>query len=77
LFRRREVVMGVVDDVVGSEGANQIHFRRAAHTGDFGAERLRYLDCIGPHATRRTDDQHLLPSLNVSFVVEALEGGHG
>ena len=52
---------GVVDDVVGAEGADQVDLRRAAHAGDLGAERLGDLHRERADAAGRADDQHLLP----------------
>ena len=61
-----EVVAGVVDDVVGAERSDQVHLRRAAHAGDFGAERLGDLHGERPHASGRADDQDLVPGLDLS-----------
>ena len=66
-----EVLAGVVDDVVGAEGADQVHLRRAAHAGDLGAERLGDLHGERADAARRADDQHLLPGLDPSLVAQA------
>ena len=59
-----EVLARVVDDVVGAEGADQVHLRGAAHAGDLGAERLGDLHGEAAHAARRADDQHVLPGLH-------------
>jgi hypothetical protein len=56
----REVLTRVVDDVVGAKGANQVHLRRAAHAGHVSPEHLGHLHGVRPHATGRTNDQHLL-----------------
>jgi hypothetical protein len=36
----REVLAGIVDHVVGADGADQVYLGRAAHAGDLRAERL-------------------------------------
>ena len=60
-----EVVAGVVDDVVGAERADQVDLGGAAHAGDLGAERLGDLHGERADASRRADDQHLLPGLDL------------
>src|SRR4051794_30640653 len=70
-----EVVGGVVDEVIGAEGADRVELRGAAHAGDLGSERLGDLDGESSHAARRADDQDLLPGLDPSVVANRLEGG--
>src|SRR5207244_2077163 len=61
-----EVVAGVIDDVIGAEGSDRVHLRGAAYTGHLGSEGLGDLDGERAHASRRADDQHLLPVLDPS-----------
>ena len=61
----REVIAGVVDDVIGAEGSNQIDLGGTAHTSDFRTESLGDLNGKRANAARRADDQHLLPRLHV------------
>ena len=61
-----EVLLGVVDDVVRAERADQVHVPRAAHAGHLRSERLRDLHREGAHASRRAVDQDLLPWLDPS-----------
>src|SRR3954468_21482251 len=70
-----EVVAGVVDDMIGAEGSDRVHLRGAAHTGHLGSEGLGDLHGEGAHASRRADDQHLLPDLDPSVVANRLKGG--
>ena len=73
----REVVLGVVDDVVSPDGADPLHVAAAAHAGHLGAERLGDLDGERAHATRRTIDEDLLARLNLAVVAEKLQRGGG
>jgi len=70
-----EVVAGVVDDVIGAEGPDQVHLGRATHAGDRGTEGLGDLDRERPHAARGADDQHLLSWLHLGAVSHALHRG--
>ena len=70
-----EVLSGVVDDVVGTDRADQVGLRGAAHTGDLCAEGLGELDGVGADASRCADDQHLLSCLDAPGVAQALDGG--
>ena len=70
-----EVLLRVVDDVVGSERSRLLHVRRAAHRGHLRSERLRDLDGVGPDAARGAVDQHLLPGLEPTLVAKSLQCG--
>ena len=77
LAPRREVLAGVVDDVVGADGADQLHVPGAGHAGDLGTERLGDLHGERAHAARRPVDQDLLSGLDLAVVAKELEGGRG
>ena len=68
-------VAGVVDDVVGAEGPDQVELAGAGHAGDLGSEGLGQLHGIAPDATGGADDQHALAGLEVADVGEGLQGG--
>src|SRR5919204_641452 len=70
----REVLAGVVDDVVGADRADQVHVPRAAHAGHVRSERLRKLHREGTDAARRTVDQDLLPGSHLALVAKRLQG---
>ena len=70
-----EVVTGVVDDVVGTEGAHQVELRGAAHAGDLRPERLGQLHGVAADAPGGADDQHLLPCLDPADVGQRLQRG--
>ena len=70
-----EVLAGVVDDVIRTDGSDHLHLLGAAHAGNAGAERLGYLHGVGPHSSRRTDNQHFLPRAYLSVVAQGLQGG--
>jgi hypothetical protein len=55
-----EVLAGVVDDVVGSQGPDQVCLAGAAHGGDLGTESLRELHGVASNAAGRAGDEHLL-----------------
>jgi hypothetical protein len=54
----RDVIAGVVDNVVRAEDADQIQLRRAADAGDVGAGRLGDLYGERPHAAGRAYEWH-------------------
>jgi len=68
LLALREVDMRVVDDVICAERSDQVHLRPAAHAGDYCPERLGDLHGERAHASRRTDDQYLLPRAHLPAV---------
>src|SRR2546427_284060 len=55
--------------------SSRFAFARAAAAGDVGPDRLGDLPGERPPASRRADDQHLLPRLNPSHVAKTLERG--
>src|ERR687893_3008252 len=69
-----EVLLGVVDDVVCAERSDQLYVPRAAHAGHLSVEGLGDLHGEGPHASRRPDDQDLVPWLDPSVVAQTLQG---
>ena len=72
-----EVLPRVVDDVVGTERADQLDVPGAGHAGHLGTEGLRDLDGERPHATGRPVDQDLLSGLDRPVVTQELERGRG
>ena len=56
----REVVGGVVDDVVGPETSDQFRVGAAAHRGDLGPQVLGELHGHGAHRAGSPVDQHRL-----------------
>src|SRR3954471_19094510 len=70
-----EVVAGVVDEMIGPEGADRVQLRGTAHARDLRSKRLGDLDGEGSDASRRTDDQYLLPGLDLSVVANRLQRG--
>jgi hypothetical protein len=70
-----EVLAGVVNDLVGAEGADQLHLGRAGHPGDLCAERLGQLHGERSYPTGRPDDHDLLAWLQLPRVAEGLQGG--
>jgi hypothetical protein len=73
--RAGEVLLGVVDHLVGPDRSDQLRTVGAAHPGHLGAERLGQLDRERPHPTRRPDDEHLMPGLDLAHIPQRLEGG--
>src|SRR5215212_2479261 len=72
-----EVILGVVENMIGADGANQIHLRRATYTGHLSAERLGDLHGEQPHASRSSDDQDLVACLDATPVAKRLQSGDG
>ena len=60
-----EVLLGVVDDMVGPDRADHVQVLRAGHAGDLGTERLGDLHGERAHASRRPVDENLLPRLDL------------
>src|SRR5450759_110848 len=71
----REVLPGVVDDMVRSDRSDGVQVPRAAHAGHFRPEDLGDLHCEGSHAPRRTVDQDLLPGLHLAVIAKRLHSG--
>src|SRR5215204_3978332 len=74
LPRVREVILGVVDDVLCAQRSDHLHVPRAAHATHLGIEGLGDLYGEGPHASRGADDQDLVPWLDPSLVAQSLQG---
>ena len=72
-----EVGLRVVDDLVGSQGADLVEVLGVSGGGDVGTEVLRDLDHRRPEPTRTGVDENLLPGLDGSQVDEGLPGGEG
>ena len=82
LGRLSKVFAGVVDYVVGANGADEFDVSGAAHSGDAGAKQFCNLDSECPYASGRAVDEDLLASLNSAFIAQALQcrnagDGHG
>src|SRR5438552_9313596 len=71
----REVLSGVINDVICADGSDHFNVPRTANAGNFSAERLGDLHSERTHASSRTVDQDLLPRLNLSLVAKTLQGG--
>ncbi len=56
-----EVLLGVVDYVIGTERSRDVHIRRATDGGHLRSEHLGNLHGERAHASGRTVDQDLLP----------------
>jgi len=75
LLAVREVLPGVVDDVVGAERTDEIQLPGAADAGDPALERLGDLHGERADASAGTDDQDILARLHGSRVAQSLERG--
>ena len=62
----REILGGVIDDVMGTERAHQLHVGGAAHPGHVCPEVLGKLHCGGAYSSGRAIDEHFLPALQLS-----------
>src|ERR1700687_1754174 len=70
----REILSGVINDVICADGSDHFNVPRTANARNFSAERLGYLHSERTHASRRTVNQDLLPRLNLPLA-KALQGG--
>src|SRR5215212_2184325 len=70
----REIISGVINDVICAEGSDHFNVPRTANARNFRAERLGDLHSEGTHPSCRTVYQDLLLRLNLSFVPKALQG---
>ena len=75
LLAAREVLPGVVDDVVGAERTDEIHLPGAANAGNTAPERLGDLHGERADASTGTDDQDLLARLHGARIAQSLERG--
>src|SRR5438552_6378164 len=71
----REVLSGVINDVICADGSDHGNVPRTANAGNFSSERLGDLHSERTHASSRTVDQDLLPRLNLSLVAKTLQRG--
>src|SRR6266851_4085053 len=71
----REILSGVINDTIRSDGSDHFNVPRTANARNFSAERLGDLHSERTHASRCTIDQDLLPRLNLSLVAKTLQGG--
>ena len=72
----REVVLGVVDDVIGTYGSDHLHVAGAAHAGHLGTERPGNLHGEGADAPGSAVDQDLLPGADAAQGLEGDLSGH-
>src|SRR4029077_15100547 len=70
-----EILFGIINHVIGSDGTDKIDIARAANAGHFCAERFRDLHRESANASGRAVHQDLLTGLNVAFVAETLQRG--
>src|SRR5437588_4898418 len=70
-----EIFLGVINDVVCTNRAHDVHISRAAYGSHFSPKRFGKLHRKRTDTSRRTMNQNLLPLLNVSFIAKALQGG--
>ena len=71
-----EVVLGVVDHVVGADRPDEVHLRRTAQAGDLGFERLGDLHGVASNAAGRAGDHDLLSGFDATEL-NGLHGGGG
>ena len=60
-----EILLRVVDDVIGPQRARHVHVARAYDCSDFGLERLRDLHCECPDAAGCAINQDFLAAVNL------------
>ena len=70
-----EVLLGVVDDSIRSQGPNQLEVPGAAHAGDFRTKRLGDLHRERPDASRRPVDQDPGPPSDPAHVTHRDQRG--
>src|SRR6266404_6823418 len=71
----REILSGVINDVICADGADHFNVPRTANARNFRAELPGDLHSERSHPSCRTVNQDLLPRLNLSLVAKALQGG--
>src|SRR5437763_3072789 len=70
-----EIFLRVINDVVCTNRAHDVHIPRAAYGSHFSPKRFGKLHRKRTDTSRRTMNQNLLPLLNASFIAKALQGG--
>src|SRR5712691_10877114 len=68
-----EILLGVINDAIGADGAYHLHLPRTAHAGHICAEGLGDLHSERTHASPGAVDQDLLPRPNLSLVAKTLQ----
>src|SRR6266576_2237704 len=71
----REILSGVINDVICADGPDHFNAPRTAHSRDFRAKRLGDLHSERAHTSRGTIDQDPLSRLNPGLVAKTLQGG--
>jgi hypothetical protein len=51
-----EILFGVIDDAIRTDGSDHVYVRRTAYARHIRGERLCHLDCERTDASRRTVD---------------------
>src|SRR5919107_4587838 len=80
LILLREVLTGVVDDVIRADRSDQVHVSSAAHARHLRSEGPGDLHREGADASGGAVNQDLLPISNAAMIAKGLEGydpGHG
>ena len=70
-----EILLRVIDDAIGAEGADQVDISGAADAGDFRAEGFGDLHGEGADAAGGAIDEDLLARLEAPLVAKRLQGG--
>src|SRR5262249_45625157 len=69
-----EILLGVINDLIGADCSDHAHIPRTAYAGHLCAEGLGDLHSERTHTSRRAVNQDLLPRLHVSLVAQTLQG---
>ena len=77
LTASREIIVGVIDDVVCADQARRGHVGRTAYGGHFRAERFGNLNCKRADASRRAIDEDMLTGFDLSLIAQSLKGSDG
>src|SRR5512133_2732449 len=72
-----EILLGIIDNVVGPDGAKHLELPPVVHGGNLGSVILRNLNSECAHATASAIYQDLLPFLEGPVAAKSLEGDLG
>src|SRR5215469_7315533 len=70
-----EILLGVINDPISTDGSHHVHISCTAHAGNLCAEGFGDLDRECTHASRRPINQDLLPRLDLPLVAKPLQCG--
>src|SRR5215471_2344661 len=70
-----EILLGVINDPISTDGSHHVHISRTAYRGNLCAEGFGDLDRECTHASRRSINQNFLPRLDLAFVAKPLQCG--